>query len=250
MEKLRELLELVDETSPRSGLSDQEAEELKVSIQEALKMGFLKTSGSIKDNLFSLTDKGYSTLLLMRGNEYAEKMRSSSKRLNFATGILVVLTAALLGATFFVFYIERDIERQSFISDMESLLIEIDKNVEIIDRLFDFLKMNETKLFQYVYLTGNMENLISDGRVRNETVKTRIIVRYHDIKQLGKILEITNSPEFVLIGEETWEKRKIGYENKTLADLVNKVKPDLENDRELIGNYVMCLKSAFDTATC
>jgi len=171
-----------------------------------------------------------------------------------ATNISAVFTviAVIMALAMFISNIEmqKEKELESHISNMESLLIEYEKNLEGI-KLVDEL-ITETNFTIVQFITENLKERVADGNIKNKLIKTILIVRLNDISALNnEIMLFNNRLESIFenLDNQFWTiRRDVGVPR--IKNSTNKLIRVLPKDINIINEYILCINTTKDINKC
>ena len=170
----------------------------------------------------------------------------------------VAIIALLWGITSFKteIDIQHTIELNEHISDIQSLRIELEKNIDLMNQFINNPSLLiEKHLFERLVIE-NIEERVSDGKISNRILKSHIIKTHFQETGINNLLEYINSPEMLEnkqkkrdLGEQLIEnlKDKYGFKENTLEtlNLIKAYEICLNNEKsiEICNNDVIFIKA-------
>jgi len=172
------------------------------------------------------------------------------KRIRFIVSLFIVLS--ILFAVWQFEEEQRLKQREgvdALIRDIDALIKELEFNINVTDAILNKNYSRGDRTFYANLVAINIEERIKDDRIRNADIKHGLFVIYADIDQTNRVINMINSPEFVVsnILNITASKRKpVERLEKDLG--LDKVNMMIMIDR--LKSYRFCLEQRRDFNLC
>lgn len=146
-------------------------------------------------------------------------------------------------------YQEKTKQINDLISKIDSLSLELETNGIFIEQISERLNWGLT--FNEPILE-NLQNAVSNGNIRNETLKREIISLYFELLEIRNSIKILNSPEYpqIFSTSETYLKKSSDFAKNIESEIKGRdISGKITNLKNHILNYKICLteKENFDT---
>jgi len=169
----------------------------------------------------------------------------TGKNLKWAKKVWVMSFAMLLLTSIFFLgqlYIQHKLMVNELIYNLESLEIELEKNLEIANMLLNNQEIIEESIISTGFVKENLRKAISNGKIRNQSIKEKLFVLDIGFSEANNNLKMINSPEFVLTEPESWERRKKGFATNLLGSIEENLKPNINCLKKEIETYQKCIQ--------
>lgn len=215
----------------------------------------------IRDGEYFLHDNGLSLLnqfnISKNTKELKEVMKNfsgeakkHSKLMRKYTIILIALTISLLVFSFWQFYNERTNQINEVISDVESLEVELDKNLESINKIIELEENLSRDITYFQFPLENLRTSSANGDIRNKTIKTKIIILYIDFLQANKEIETINSIAYIISTGEDYYEDKAFLVSALITTLDVRFRDRIEGLKIALENYKKCIETKRNFDKC
>lgn len=187
----------------------------------------------------------------------SEQIRISEENLGlskkfFYLSIISLIVMIIFSITIPIYNVHNEKTKQinQVISEINSLELELKKNLQILNLHNDNPSLFVENWRHPEYIMENLKKSVSNGDIRNESIKSALIVLQVAMEETNVLMNNVNSPQITLLNDTEYFKWKYKVGNDIYNFNEDEIRPHIDYLLESFGPYKKCIRTTRNFEKC